>query len=361
MHDIISRYIFKKLFIALFVFAPIVIMVVWLTLSVRFIDFIITDDISILTFLKLISHSIPDVIAIVLPMCALISGINVFYKMQSDKEISIFMTSGRSKLFIASPLLLFSIIVSLSVFYMQTSVIPDSYKSMSSIQRKIQNKISLSVIKPGVFNVLGESVIYIGSKSGNSIKDVFISHIPKTDKQQTNIIVAKEGKYTIENNRLYITLLNGYRQLLDKNNEAVSGLMFEKFSYDVTQFVKKYSEKTVKVHEKTQKELFKDALKTKDPVLKTRYLSEAHGRITMSFIPIINGLIMAIFMISASYRGQRLLNSLKCLGSGVVSQIVMITLVNASRKSEMFINLNYAIIFGAMCLLVYLAFYKNEV
>lgn len=362
MFDIIFRYIFKRLIISLFFITPIITLVVWLTLSIRYIDFIINDNIEIGLFLRLIISVLPDIVSVVLPICALISSINVFYRMQSEKEIIVMSTSGKSLLSLSSPLIIFSICISLFLLHFQTVIIPHSYRNLIDIQQRIQSKISMSSIKPGIFNVVGNSVVFIGSKKQDTLNDVFISYIPENNiRHQTNIISAKSGRYIIENDRLYITLKDGYRQLINSNNIAESTLKFESFSYDVTDFIKKYVKKTTKPHEKTQCELFDLARKSRDNEdLRISYLVEAHSRYIMTFLPLINSLLIIIFIVGSYSRTQKGRNSIKCMACGIIFEILTITLINISRKSEILIYINYVIMLSIIISLIYIAFLRNK-
>lgn len=280
--------------------------------------------------------------------------------MRSDQEIVVMMTSSKSTFSIAEPLLFFAAILSVVMYYAQVNLIPISHKSLIDISQKVRSQVSMSIIKPGVFNVLGNSVIYIGAKTNDSLVDVFISYIPKKTPLKTNIISAKSGSYEINNNRLYITLKNGSRQVLDEQNKPLSVLKFERFSFEVTDFVKRYSTKSEKPHEKTQKELFEEAKKASVDKIKLRYLSEAHGRYVISVLPIINALFISGFLIIASNRERRWHGLLKCFAGGVVGQIFVISLVNISGKIENFLYYNYAIMAIFICILMHFSFLKNR-
>lgn len=341
---IIFRYILKKLLMAFFVISPIIIMMVWLVISIRYINLIVSDDVSLISFFKLISCVFPEIAGTILPICSLIASIVVLYRMQSDKEILVFMTSGKSVFSIFSPVLTFAIFTFSIVLYLLTTLSPYAYKNFVNIQEKIQNQISMSIIKPGVFNVLGNSIIYIGSKTEDSISDVFISYIPKDKKAGSNIITAKNGNYLVRDEKLYISLDKGYRQELDEKNSVVSTLKFDNFSYDVTQFVKRYSQKVQKPYQKTQRELISEAKNLNDTKLKMKYISEYHSRLTMPFIAIINSIIVAIFMINPQNRGKRGIFVFKSFMYGIFCHITIMTLINMSAKQNKMIYMNYTII-----------------
>ena len=358
MKNIIFSYIFRSLFVAFFVVFPVVVMMVWITMSLRYISLIVSNDISLLSFLKLILCALPDISGLTIPICTLIASISVFYKMQQEKETLVLMASGKTKFSLTSPLFLFSAIVSVVVLFFQTVVTPYSYKNLTNIQDRIKSQISTSIIKPGVFNAVGNTIIYVQQKDEASIKDVFISYITKN--KQTNIITAKEGRYYTKDNNLIVNLSSGYRQELDQNNKVVSILKFDNFSYDVSDFIKTFSQKVQKVHEKTQSELKKAFNTSQDISIKKKSIAEYHKRLIFPFILIINGIITSIFMLEPNPRTKNSINALKTFFCGVLCQICIMTLTNISSKYTFIINLNYAVLLIAICILLWISFRKKN-
>jgi lipopolysaccharide export LptBFGC system permease protein LptF len=217
----------------------------------------------------------------------------------------------------------------------------------------------MSVIKQGVFNVVGDSVIYIGKKTENTIEDVFISYIPKGGKMNTNIITAKSGHYVVDRDNLFITLDNGYRQELDENNSMISMLSFENFTYNVSQFVKKYTKRKSKIYENTQSELLAMAKKIENLELRNKYLAEYHGRIAVSLIPFINAAISLMFVLTSGIRSRRSMHSVGIFLFGVIFQIIVMILVNASSKYSPLIHINYLIIFLIISMIILITLRKK--
>ena len=61
MTSIAFRYIFKKLSVSLLIIAPIIIVLVWLTASLKYVNLIVVEDISVIAFLNLIACRLPDI------------------------------------------------------------------------------------------------------------------------------------------------------------------------------------------------------------------------------------------------------------------------------------------------------------
>ncbi|MDR0942610.1 MAG: LptF/LptG family permease [Holosporales bacterium] len=350
--DISFRYIFRKLKIAFFIIAPIVTIMAWIIMSLRYIELIALGNISLAMFFKLIAHTLPRILGTVLPSCALISLIAVIHDLKNNRELIILMSSGKSMFHIFSPMLLFSILIAMFTLYTQTMLCPSSHKGFEDVQESIKNRISMSLIKPGVFNVLGDSVVYVGGKTKSGLKNIFISHVSKGEHPSNDIITAAKGRCIRENGNYFIVLKNGYRQKLDENNSIVSTLEFSSFSYDITPFLKQnYLSKAESPNDKTQRELLEFAKNTKNLEMKRNCIAEYYSRLTTPFIPILNALTVAIFMLAPKGRKEESFDAFKSFLFGMVNQISVMTLVNLSTKNNKLIISNYAIILLALCIL----------
>ena len=337
-------YILKKLLLAFCVITPIVILMVWIAMSIKYVDLIVSENISFVMFFKLVLCTLPGISAIILPTCFLISSIVVIQKMHSNEEITVFLTSGKSPFSLFLPLLVLGVGISLCVFYLRTTISPMAYKTFEDMQEEVKNNISINLLKPGTFNIIGESVIYIGERSDDQLKNVFISYIPNNKKSHTNIISATSGKYVSDNGKILISLNNGYRQEFDKSNKILATLKFDNFSYDITPFFKRFYARPKRPNEKSQKELLEDVKTIKNQKLKQYYMAEYHSRYLFSVLPVLETLILAIFLIKPMGRGRGRKAVMKAFSAGILCQIFVIILGNISAKDLVIASYNYAIV-----------------
>ncbi|MDR1333209.1 MAG: LptF/LptG family permease [Holosporales bacterium] len=342
--NILFRYIFKKLLTSFCIITPIVVMMIWVSISVRYVELIASDGITITMLFKLIACLLPGMIGVILPMCTLIATIACLHKMRNDNELIIIMTSTGNEINILSPIIVFSLLVSMAEFHLQTVISPHAYGRFETIQKKVKGQISMSIVKTRTFNVIGSSVIYIGDRKRSSLEDVFISYIPKEENQNANvnIITAKKGTMYVDKNESYFIMLEeGCRQELKRDNTVVSSLKFKNFSYDITPFLKRFHYSTNKPGTKTQAELMRTVATTSDPEFKRNCLSEYHYRILSPFIVIINAMIVILLMMRPEERGRGRFGALKCLSLGTLTQICFLIAKNVTTRSSNFTVINY--------------------
>lgn len=328
-------------------------------MSIKYVDLIVSENVSFVMFFKLILCTLPGIAAIILPTCFLISSIIVIQKLHSNEEITVFLTSGKTPFSLFIPLFVLGTAFSLVILYLRTTISPMAYKNFEDMQEKVKNNISINLLKPGTFNVIGESVIYIGEKTNNELKDVFISYIPNNRQSHTNIISATNGKYIANNGKISILLNNGYRQEFDQYNKILATLKFESFSYDITQFFKRFYARPKRPNEKNQKELLEEVKVIKDQELKQYYMAEYHSRYLFSTLPILESLILAIFLLKPMGRSRGRKVAMKSFSIGILCQIFVIILGNLSAKDFIIAYYNYIIVATLFAMLF--VFFKKKV
>ncbi len=348
MSCIVSKYIFRKLLISFISISPIAILMVWLAMSMRFVELIITDDISFSVFFTLILSIIPDIAGTILPVCFLISSIIVLAKMQGEKELVILMTAGKSDSELFRPLLLFAILITSLCIYIQTTVSPIAHKNMATLQDQIRTSLSTSIIKQGKFNLAGSSVVYVSQKKENSISDVFIFNNGVNG--ITNTITAKSGIIEYSDKKLFLNLKDGNRLELDHTNAVVSSLNFKEFIYDVSEIFSRFAKFGESESNYTQQELLQKIQDTTDVRWKNIYNTEYHSRYLQPFTILINMLIIALFMFNFSKNPRRIQGAFCSFVFGIANQVILLGLLRSSIKDPIFIN--FAVIYIIVASLV---------
>lgn len=360
MFTIAFRYILKRLIVTFFVVSPIVILIAWIAMSIKHIGMIVSDSVQLLTFLKLILCLSPWVCGIVFPICFLLSAIIAIHNLNTNKELTVLLCSGKSPLSIASPIVFWGSLISAIVMFLNIVGAPYAYKNFETMKEDIQTTVSINFLKIRSFNIIGHSVVYIGSREKNTLNNIFISYMPKKQNANVNIITARRGAIIRTNTKkIFIQLEKGCRQEIDKNDDVISTLMFDNLSYDITHLFKKFYKKSSKVNYKTQAELLQIARDDPDEKIKKNCLAEYHSRILISFASIINSLIVGIFLIIARERGRGRKDAVLAFSCGTICHIGLMVLLNMATKNIHLIFYNYIIVF-AFILFLFLFFIKER-
>lgn len=348
--SLVTRHIFKYLFTSLAFLATVLTTGVWLTQSLRFVDIIVNQNVSIGGYFSLVGFLIPDLIAIILPICILISVLFTYNKLIADHELSIFRTCGLSNWRLARPALLLAFLMSLIVAFINIYLVPISFRNLRDMEYQLRNEFSSSFVQDGMFNTLRGVTVYARTRALNGDLDgVFIHSMgqratatqPKREAftivAQHGTIVAKEGKKSL------LMLFNGTRQVKDEKTGKVSFFHFQTLSYDLDQLATNIQERIIKPYERSLAHLLNppDA-DTLHPTTRAQLKSEAHHRLLPPILVILFTLIGLSVLLpqELNRKGrQKRIGLAICIATCI--HIGLICLININGRWHMTIPLAY--------------------
>ncbi len=365
--SLLFRYTFGKMFFVTLVLSLILIGVVWLTQSLRFIEIIVNHNISLGEYLSLVVCLIPDLLVIILPICLLIAGLYVYHKLKMNHELHVFGALGLSPMQMARPLLILGSIVTVCLYVMNLYLTPLSFKKFRNQEHQIKNQFSLSWIREGAFNSIKGITLYIRERGKNGeLKGVFI-HNPQakdntfqTQKGHPYTIIADSGLIEKTGEELFVTLKNGIRQEVDPSTRRISEFSFEVLKYALPLTSGTNETRTAKPYEKSLTELLNPAAGIQ-PTLASRMRIEAHQRLLTPWVALTNSLISSAFMVTGSFKRREgrykiLLASLLAF----VLQSGLLVLLNLSTHYSFTINLAYGLmVFMILGLMAFLKFFSG--
>lgn len=182
--SIISRYILKE-YLKFFSVVLSILSIVYLT--IEFLEKIrkfSEKDAEILLIVQYFLYKLPRIIFDVSPLAVLIATFLLLGMLSRNNEIIAFKSSGVSLLKLTAPLLLFGIFFSSTLFFLNGTVVPSTYKKAKMIQeikiekrngdgRLVQNKMWLRLDSRTLFNIelvepdrrrmYGVNIYYLGS------------------------------------------------------------------------------------------------------------------------------------------------------------------------------------------------------
>lgn len=342
----IDRYIFKMLSAYILSISILVIGMVWLSQSLRFLELIINNSIGLKSYIFLVIFLLPDLISILLPICLLIAGTQVYQKLIADNEMIVLRSTGYSNFQIAKPFLTIGVILTLLTLLSNVFLIPESFKKFRSFEHQIKNELSASVIQPGTFNAIKGTTVYVQERSlQGQLKGVFI-HQSAADGKVPFIITAEAGKLIKENNTLNLLLFKGNRQEWNPETDKLSFFHFENCVYDLNTLIPQDQPRPKKPYERSLNELLNPEDITQDETTKQRMVIEGHQRIILPWLCIINALIvMSTLLFGDLKRRQRKRKIVTCISLAATIQISIIILLNMSVKIPSLLWLVYIFLF----------------
>lgn len=345
---ITSLYILKRLCISIGVLAAILVILLWLTQSLKFIEVIVHHNVSLHGYLSLIVFLLPDLFVKVAPVCTLIGGILAFSKLTIDNEIQVMQALGKSPWQILKPGVTLSSILTIFLILLNIFVIPNSFRAFRSQEFQLRNQFSSSIVREGTFNIIRGLTIFIEKrKSAKEFEGVFIYDIGEHDQKPKKpyVLFAKEGVLKKINDQYVLVMYNGVRQEKDKNN-TIQLFLFDELIYNLNKFTTIVNSRSMKPYEKDLRELFQTSQESStDLKLQNRLKAEGHQRILLPFLCLLNILLVALVMVvNRPSRRMRRRRIVYLILSGILFQWLILNLLQLQLKFKLAIPLAYALV-----------------
>ena len=228
-----NKLIFKKILFDYLNFLFIAILstslIIWVFQSVNFLDIIIEDGRSYLTYINYSLLNIPKIISKILPFVLFFSFFYILNKYENNNELLIFWNFGINKIKLVYFFFYFSLIVVLLQIILSSLIVPNSLQYSRSVIAKSNVNLFNGFIKPKRFNdTIKNLTIYSEDKKENGdFVNIFIKKDTNLDFQ---ITYAKFGRLKTGVNNI-LELHNG--QTINYLGEKITTFNFQKSDFSL--------------------------------------------------------------------------------------------------------------------------------
>ena len=300
--SILSNYIFKQIgsyFIYITIFF---ISLIWLILSLKFIEYVTTNGLDFKDFIKMTSLLLPTVVPALTPLTLSLACIFVYNRLSNDNELLIIKSSGFSKLQILKPAIFLSLIIIFFNLLLNLYFSPLSKSVFKENQKNLREDIARIAFKEGNFSNLNQDItIYIEKIiDKNNYEHVFV--YDSRNKKDPATYIAKEAELIQVDNINKVLLKNGNRQIINKKNLQLSIIKFDEYEVNLDLLFKNMNGERIKEPEEMfLNELWDDKHKISgkyDPRQISSMIVEGHKRIIDPIYCVIFTLITLTFLLS---------------------------------------------------------------
>ncbi len=281
-----TLYLIKEITSSFLFISIILTSIAWLSQALRYLDLFTSENVAASDYFFYIILLIPKIINFTIPISLFISIIFVLNRMRGDSELIIYWSSGKSnRNILLKPVLMLSSFLFIAQLILTIVIIPNS-------SLELRNKIT-EIRSGGVdYNILKEKkfispvknlTIFIQDIEG----DLFSGLLIQDDKDQLKPVtyIAEKGKFKKIENKSYLVLLEGFMQILNKDNEEISEVQFEFYELDLTPY-----------YEKGIKNIYPDEMSTEELIQKIEGGMHSHEEFAVFHNRLINPIY--IFIIS---------------------------------------------------------------
>lgn len=304
----------------------------WLVHSMRIVELILKSSESFFTFFKLMLLTVPDLLVIVLPITTLISIIFVYNRLQNDRELVVMSACGYSNWSLAKPSIFFAILVTGFIYFINIFVLHESFRQVRDVEHKLKNSFPNLIVTSGVFNPMGDSMIYVRQKLGRNNLIGITAYVDKKDGSPYTI-TAKEGKLITKNDVPHILMKDGNRQVFNPVTKKLSIVYFDETVIAITGPEKTTIQRAKKPYEFSIMELATRGQKSQEKSQKLRMFVELGQRLISPLYPIAYTLLALIFILGSAYsRNGKISTVIYIIVSAITLQVLCMGLINIGTK-----------------------------
>ena len=229
----LDRYMFQQIGLATLMGTVGLTFVVWLTQSLRFMDYLVNRGLPIADFVGLVGMLLPAFLMIVLPVATFISAMFVYNKLIGDNELIVMRAAGFSPLGLARPAILCGGIVSLVVYAISLYVMPIAYREFKDRQFALRHNLAAMVLREGTFQSVQRDVtLYIRERALDGALEGILIH-DQRDPQRPVTLMAERGAFVVTDGGPRVVLLNGNRHEREAESGRLSLLYFDSYTLEI--------------------------------------------------------------------------------------------------------------------------------
>lgn len=300
----LTRYILRQsTFAAVFVTLALT-FALWLTQSLRLLDYLVNRGLPAAQFFELILLLLPKFLAVTLSIGTVIGALFVFNKLTQDSEIVVMRAAGMSSLQLARPVLWLGVGAMAILYALTLYFMPLANRNFKDMQLDARHSYISALIQEGVFNSVGRQVmVYVrGRDEEGALVDLLLHD--QRDRDRPVTLTAERGALVRdgEEGGLRVLLLRGTRQEVDRKTGEISMLSFDQYIVDLDSFTSGRRERGRSPEERFLSELINPtAADLEEKGFREELMAELHQRLTMPLYPLSFTLIGLVALVSGNF------------------------------------------------------------
>ena len=275
---VLTKYILRQLvWVTVFITLALT-MAVWLSQSLRFMDYIVNRGLPVSDFLALMSLMLPRFFGVVLPIATFVAILFVYNKLANESELAVMRAAGLSQWQIAKPGVILAIGLTVVVYAVSLYFLPASYREFKDLQFKMRSEYSAVLLQEGVFNTLGEDItVYVRNRTEAGDLQGIMVHDAREDPPVT--LLAERGAIVESETGPRVLLVDGSRQSVDRDGGQLSILYFDRYTVDITQIKQAVTDRWRQPEERYLHNLLRPGDSQADQRYASELIAEGHRRL----------------------------------------------------------------------------------
>ena len=341
----ISWYIFRQLGIGTVLVGLVLTLIVWLTQSLQFLQFIISKGLALGDWLKLTTLLLPSFVAVILPTALFFVVVFVYNKLSADRELVAVQAAGVSRMGLASPALTAAAAAVVFGYALSLVAVPAAYRGFRQAQWDMKANASQVLIREGAFNTLIDGLtVYVRERGRNGELEGVIVHDTR-QAQKSVTLMAAHGAMGEGDNGPRIILSSGSRQELTRGTGNLSLLYFDSYALDLDDVAAAPGDRYANNQERSTLDLLTARESETLPAQKvSRMHAEAHQRLVGPLAALGYTLVALGFMLTGVFdkRGQ-IERIAGAVGVIILLHAAALGAMNLAARALIFVPLMYVV------------------
>lgn len=273
----ITLYVIRELTSSFLFILVMLTSIAWLAQSLKYLELFTSENITASSYFLYVLLLLPKIFNLTLPISLFISLLFTLNRMRGDSELIIFWASGKSnRSILIKPIILFTSLLFIIQTLLTILIIPSSSLELRNKITEIRSGgIDYNVLKEKKFiSPVKNLTIFMQDIDEEIISGLLIQDDNNSLKPITYI--AEHGIFNYKNGKSSLKLINGFMQILNKENDKISEVEFESYILDLTPY-----------HEEAIKDIYPEELSTNELInkIKTKkYSTEDYAVLHNRFI-----------------------------------------------------------------------------
>ncbi len=243
---IISNYIFKQIASSFLYITFFLIILMWLMLSLRFIEYVTSNGLNLIDFISMTSLLLPTLIPFLTPLTLSLACTFTYHKLSSDNELTVIKSSGISKFNIFKPAILMAILITMLNLFLNLYLGPLSKQTFKENQKDLRENIARIAFKEGSFSKIFEDItIYVEQIiDENNFSRIFV--YDQRNKKNPSTYIADKAELLQDQNVNKVILKDGNRQFINQKDSQLNIISFDKYEINLDVLMSKQKEDRIK-------------------------------------------------------------------------------------------------------------------
>ena len=309
---VLFRYLMKELFLYFFIAFIFFFMVFFVNQILLVAENILKKHVPVIDVMRLISYSLPMVIAQSAPFATLVGFLMCLGRLASENEILILRASGQNYRMILKPVLILGVLISIASFFVNDYLLPLGTINYNKLYRSILTSNPAVELESNSIKRTNDKTLVIGDVSGENVSDLIFFDTDSDGGQRIIVADASMVKKSTAAGVLMKLIMNDASVLMfdkDKKNDY-DVLTSENVELNIFESTFLENNSTVSPREMTSYDLYKEikAMKNDEDVTqkkRNRYNLEMAKKFSMPFGSIFFAILaMPLALIFGKHNGQ---------------------------------------------------------